>query len=239
MSAPRPAGRRSPRRSARSLASQALLNVLSASRYGTVVDELRALVSGRFGTPPAPDRPGARARRPAAPPTPTRRTTPRRRSTTLRERAEGLASSEEELLLLGALRRGGRAAAARRSAAAVAATTPAARGVDQTRAERIRELVAHRPGVRDRRGDDRGGGDARLGARTPDVPAAARSSATRRSRCPSPASRLARPPANGLVRRRAPDGRHLLPRRRSRARRRSSRRATRSPPARRSASSRR
>src|SRR6059036_2653939 len=36
------------------LASQALLNVLSASRYLTVVDELRALVSGYFGEPPEP-----------------------------------------------------------------------------------------------------------------------------------------------------------------------------------------
>src|ERR671937_2761975 len=36
------------------LGSQALLNVLSASRYSVVVDELRALVEGRIGTPPAP-----------------------------------------------------------------------------------------------------------------------------------------------------------------------------------------
>src|SRR6184192_2239109 len=36
------------------LASQALLNVLAASRYLTIVDELRALVTGRFGTPPGP-----------------------------------------------------------------------------------------------------------------------------------------------------------------------------------------
>src|ERR687886_458943 len=35
------------------LASQALLNVLSASRYAVVVDEVRALVDGRLGTPPA------------------------------------------------------------------------------------------------------------------------------------------------------------------------------------------
>ena len=34
------------------LASQALLNVLSASRYQTLVDELRAMVDGRYGTPP-------------------------------------------------------------------------------------------------------------------------------------------------------------------------------------------
>ena len=36
------------------LASQALLHVLSASRYQTVVDELRALFDGRYGTPPVP-----------------------------------------------------------------------------------------------------------------------------------------------------------------------------------------
>src|SRR5918994_2424985 len=34
------------------LASQALIHVLSASRYQTVVDELRDLLDGRFGTPP-------------------------------------------------------------------------------------------------------------------------------------------------------------------------------------------
>ena len=34
------------------LASQAIVHVLSASRYQTVVDELRALLDGRFGTPP-------------------------------------------------------------------------------------------------------------------------------------------------------------------------------------------
>src|SRR5437588_411029 len=36
------------------LGSQALLNVLSASRYSTVVDEVRALFEGRWGTPPGP-----------------------------------------------------------------------------------------------------------------------------------------------------------------------------------------
>src|SRR6266498_4967829 len=36
------------------LGSQALLNVLSASRYSVVVDELRALVEGHLGTPPGP-----------------------------------------------------------------------------------------------------------------------------------------------------------------------------------------
>src|SRR5881398_331167 len=36
------------------LGSQALLNVLSASRYSVVVDELRSLVEGHLGTTPAP-----------------------------------------------------------------------------------------------------------------------------------------------------------------------------------------
>src|SRR5438270_821897 len=36
------------------LGSQALLNVLTASRYSVVVDEVRLLVEGRLGTPPAP-----------------------------------------------------------------------------------------------------------------------------------------------------------------------------------------
>src|SRR5205085_607285 len=36
------------------LGSQALLNVLSASRYSVIVDEVRALVEGKLGTPPGP-----------------------------------------------------------------------------------------------------------------------------------------------------------------------------------------
>src|SRR3954463_6143010 len=36
------------------LGSQALLNVLSAARYQTMIDELRALVAGRYGSPPGP-----------------------------------------------------------------------------------------------------------------------------------------------------------------------------------------
>src|SRR5581483_5024807 len=41
------------------IGSQALLNVLSASRYTTVVDELRPLFQGRFGTAPGPVDPAA------------------------------------------------------------------------------------------------------------------------------------------------------------------------------------
>jgi oxaloacetate decarboxylase alpha subunit len=39
------------------LASQALLNILSAKRYGTVLDEFRQLVVGGYGTTPAPIEP--------------------------------------------------------------------------------------------------------------------------------------------------------------------------------------
>ena len=42
------------------LGSQALLNVLSARRYGTVLDEFRQLVTGGYGQPPAPIEPSVR-----------------------------------------------------------------------------------------------------------------------------------------------------------------------------------
>ena len=44
------------------LGSQALVHVLSAERYQTVVDELKALIAGHFGSPPAADRSDGRAR---------------------------------------------------------------------------------------------------------------------------------------------------------------------------------
>src|SRR5581483_3526694 len=117
----------------------ALLNVLSASRYLTVVDELRALVTGRFGTPPAPIDP-ALERAVALTTDSERDENAAPALHELRERAEGIAASEEELLLLGlfgedaerllkAIRVRGR-----RDEDGLSA-------VDQTRAERIRELV--------------------------------------------------------------------------------------------------
>jgi oxaloacetate decarboxylase (Na+ extruding) subunit alpha len=122
------------------LASQALLHVLSATRYQTVVDELRALLEGRYGSPPGPIDPAVRravellsdgAATDEAPAD----------LDEIRDDAEGLASSEEELLLLALFReeaepllqairgRGGRG------------ESLGAAGVDQARAERIRELV--------------------------------------------------------------------------------------------------
>jgi oxaloacetate decarboxylase alpha subunit len=121
------------------LASQALLNVLSASRYLTVVDELRALVSGRFGTPPGPIDPAvARVVALTADPETEEDVAPG--FSEVREQAEGIAASEEELLLLGlfgedaerlllAIR--GRARGDENDLAAV----------DKQRADRIREVV--------------------------------------------------------------------------------------------------
>jgi oxaloacetate decarboxylase (Na+ extruding) subunit alpha len=82
------------------LGSQALLNVLSASRYSIVVDEMRALFERKWGTPPGPideDIRGAVAR--TADPGSGEFRMPALDE--LREQAEGLASSDEELLLLG------------------------------------------------------------------------------------------------------------------------------------------
>jgi oxaloacetate decarboxylase alpha subunit len=121
------------------LASQALLNVLSASRYLTVVDELRALVSGRFGTPPGPIDPAvARAVALTADPESEEQAAPP--LSEVREQAEGIAASEEELLLLGLFGEGaerlllGIRGRTRRREDDLAA-------VDKQRAERIQEIV--------------------------------------------------------------------------------------------------
>jgi oxaloacetate decarboxylase alpha subunit len=116
-----------------------LLNVLTANRYSTMVDELRDLVVGRFGRTPAPVDPALK------------RAVELRGDATdeespvdldsLRESAAGLATSEEELLLLALF--GDEAEPLLRSIRDRSAgeETLAAHGVDQERAERIRELV--------------------------------------------------------------------------------------------------
>src|SRR5204862_112137 len=80
------------------LGSQALLNVLSATRYQTVIDELRGLVSGNYGSPPGTIDPAVRRAAellsdgvPEAEPVDLER---------LSDEAQGLAASDEELLLL-------------------------------------------------------------------------------------------------------------------------------------------
>ena len=121
------------------LASQALLNVLSASRYLTIVDELRALVSGRFGAPPGPIDPAVlRAVELTNDPESEEDVAPG--LSEVREQAEGMAASEEELLLLGLfgddaerLLRGIRGRAR--------GDSDELSSVDTVRAERIREVV--------------------------------------------------------------------------------------------------
>jgi oxaloacetate decarboxylase alpha subunit len=123
------------------LGSQALLNVLSASRYSVVVDELRSLVEGHLGTTPAPIEKSILriVSLTADPDSIEDSTAPPLQE--VRAQAEGLASSEEELLLLGLF--GDNAEPLLRTILGRSSgdESLAAGGVDQARAERIRELV--------------------------------------------------------------------------------------------------
>jgi oxaloacetate decarboxylase (Na+ extruding) subunit alpha len=121
------------------LASQSLINVLSASRYTTIVDELRALVSGRFGTPPEPIDPAiARAVELTNDPDTEEDATPS--LSELRREAEGMAASEEELLLMGLFEEDAERLLRNIRGRASAGDDELA-SVDKARAERIREVV--------------------------------------------------------------------------------------------------
>jgi oxaloacetate decarboxylase alpha subunit len=150
------------------LASQALLNVLSASRYLTLVDEMRGLVAGAFGTPPAPIDPAlVRVVQLTADPASEEDVTPPLDE--VRERAGDVATSEEELLLLGLfgedaerLLRGIRSRGKRDADLA---------GVGENRVQRIEEIVriVQESGIGEVTIED---GDLRISVRsTPDLPA--------------------------------------------------------------------
>ena len=122
------------------LGSQALVHVLSSTRYGLLVDELRALIDGAFGTPPAPvDATVQRAAKLLA------RGEPVEESATdldeLRDEAEGLAASEEELLLLALFGEESEPLLQSIRNRSRRDDALAGGGLDQSRAERIRELV--------------------------------------------------------------------------------------------------
>jgi oxaloacetate decarboxylase (Na+ extruding) subunit alpha len=123
------------------LGSQALLNVLSANRYSVVIDELRSLVEGHLGTTPAPIEKSIEriVSLTADPDSVEEATAPPLQE--VRAQAEGLASSEEELLLLGLF--GDNAEPLLRTIRGRSSGDESlgAGGVDQARAERIRELV--------------------------------------------------------------------------------------------------
>ncbi len=121
------------------VASQALVNVLGANRYGAFVDELRDLVQGRYGHTPGPIDPAlARAVEllgkgdgEGAPVD----------LEALREEAKGLAASDEELLLLALF--GSEAEPLLRSIRRRAGGDEllAAGAASQEREEKIREVV--------------------------------------------------------------------------------------------------
>jgi oxaloacetate decarboxylase alpha subunit len=121
------------------LGSQALLHVLSASRYQTVVDELRSLIGGRYGSPPGPIDAAVKRAVALSGGAPDEETPVDLDS--LRTEAEGLASSEEELLLLALF--GEEAEPLLRTIRGRASRDESlsAGGIDQARAERIREIV--------------------------------------------------------------------------------------------------
>jgi len=120
------------------VASQALVNVMSANRYGTLVDEFRDLVLGRFGHTPGPldaalvravellgDAAGAAALD----------------MDDLRESAQGLAASEEELLLLALFPADAERLLRSIRQRSTGEESLTAGSVDQTRDKQIREVV--------------------------------------------------------------------------------------------------
>src|SRR5437588_515596 len=121
------------------LASQALLNVLSASRYQTLVDELRALLEGRYGTPPGQVDPTVR--RAAELLGGAGEEEEEVGLTEVRASAEGLAASEEELRLLGLFGEEAEPLLRMIRGRSHGEESLAAGAVDQARAERIREIV--------------------------------------------------------------------------------------------------
>jgi oxaloacetate decarboxylase alpha subunit len=122
------------------LASQAIVHVLSATRYQTVVDELRALLDGDFGTPPGQIDPTVKRAvalvSEAEPPD-----KPAVDLDSIRDEAAGLAASEEELLLLALFGEEAEPLLQAIRDRSSGDDSLLAGGVDQTRAERIREIV--------------------------------------------------------------------------------------------------
>src|SRR5215510_8671223 len=121
------------------LGSQALLNVLSGARYQTMIDELRGLVAGSYGSPPGSiDATVRRAAEllgdgvPEVEPVDLER---------LSAEADGLAASDEELLLLALFGDEARPLLEAIRGRHTGTDSLGASGVDQARAERIREVV--------------------------------------------------------------------------------------------------
>src|SRR5438874_7674041 len=121
------------------LGSQALLNVLAGTRYQTMIDELRGLVAGRYGSPPGTiDAAVRRASELQADGAPDPEPIDLQR---VSAEAEGLAASDEELLLLALFGEEARPLLEAIRGRFSGDDSLGASGVDQARAERIREVV--------------------------------------------------------------------------------------------------
>jgi oxaloacetate decarboxylase (Na+ extruding) subunit alpha len=122
------------------LASQAIVHVLSATRYQTVVDELRDLLEGQFGKPPGEIDPTVQ-RAVSLVSGPDEEVEEPLELDDVREDAKGLAASEEELILLALF--GEEAEPLLHAIRDRSSGEDSLLGgdVDQTRAERIREVV--------------------------------------------------------------------------------------------------
>jgi oxaloacetate decarboxylase (Na+ extruding) subunit alpha len=152
------------------LASQALLHVLESRRYGSVIDEFRALVQGAYGETPEPvDATVERAvalLAPAAPAEDEPLT-----AEDVREAAEGLAASEEELVLIAMFGSDAEELLRKIRARHSRETALIAEDADAERAGRIRDLVkiVQESGVGEIEIEDEG---MRVSVRRADEPAA-------------------------------------------------------------------
>jgi oxaloacetate decarboxylase alpha subunit len=123
------------------LGSQALIHVLSASRYGLVVDELRGLFEGEFGTPPGDLDPDASRAIELSSDGGGQEPGRAADLDDIREDAEGLATSEEELLLLALFGEEAEPLLSTIRGRASGEERLVGGSVDLGRAERIREVV--------------------------------------------------------------------------------------------------
>ncbi|HEU4942504.1 MAG TPA: acetyl-CoA carboxylase biotin carboxyl carrier protein, partial [Gaiellaceae bacterium] len=123
------------------LGSQALIHVLSASRYDIVVDELRGLFQGDFGKPPGDLDPSASRAIELSSGGRDEAVEPSVDLDDIREDAQGLATSEEELLLLALFGEEAEPLLSTIRGRASGEERLIGGSVDQGRAERIREIV--------------------------------------------------------------------------------------------------
>ena len=180
------------------LASQALLHVLEARRYGTVIDEFRALIQGGYGVTPEPIDPtveravellAPRAALADEPPT----------ADDVRERSEGLAASEEELVLLAMFGTDAEELLRRIRARHSREAALIAEDANAERAGRIRELVkiVQESGVGEIEIEDEG---MRVSVRRADEPTLGGTSFSAQPETESAAVALESPSADGIVR---------------------------------------